>query len=95
VSMCVCPCLCAFAPHGKAQAGCPLHFDRRRGRLYVTLGMPPSGPPPPPGAVVVRPTGNPQLGNGAVRDGARVARGARGARRAEGPWLRAFGLCSH
>jgi hypothetical protein len=37
-----------------------------RGRLYVTLGVPSHGPPLQPGAVVVRPAGDPRLGNGAV-----------------------------
>ena len=50
----------------KAAMGDRFHAELHRGRLYVQFGVPSQGPPVAAGAVVVRPTGVPQLGNGAV-----------------------------
>jgi hypothetical protein len=42
------------------------HLELHRGKLYVLVGVPSQGPAVEAGAVVVRPTGIPELGNGAV-----------------------------
>ncbi|PSC68497.1 ras-related Rab-4A isoform B [Micractinium conductrix] len=49
----------------KAALGDCFHLELHRGRLYVQAGVPSTGPPLSPGAVEVRPTGVPALGNGA------------------------------
>ncbi|KAI8469021.1 MAG: hypothetical protein J3K34DRAFT_522495 [Monoraphidium minutum] len=49
----------------KLALGDRFHLELHRGRLYATVGVPSQGPPLAAGAVVVRPTGNPRLGNGA------------------------------